>query len=118
MITAKMSRLCFEPEINSGSTAMIILGNGVVPITLSTAIFNGTGTSSVKGVISRSKRKIAKKYGQKGFAWMITRQKRLKSLSLDEDIRTSRHLINRQHFYFTVSIQAGKIKAAAFFDKH
>jgi hypothetical protein len=55
-------------------------GSGLEPTTLSTAIFNGTGASSIRGVASKPNKNIPAMCGQNGLAWRKRRENSLESV--------------------------------------
>ena len=64
MPAAMASNLMLEPVSQPGSRGAKNPGTGLEPTTLSTAIFNGTGPSSMRGVAIKPSRNIPMMWGQ------------------------------------------------------
>lgn len=77
---ARDSSLMVESDSQSGVRGSMNPGSGLEPTTLSTAIFSGSGASSIKGVASIPNRNIPAMCAQKGLAWRKRREKSLLSV--------------------------------------
>ena len=69
-----------ESDSQSGVRGSMNPGSGLEPTTLSTAIFNGTGASSIKGVANIPNTNIPAMCAQKGLAWRKRRENSLESV--------------------------------------